>query len=217
MTTAGAALKGRAIRKIVRRFGHPRGMAGRMAGWVMAHRGSNQQRNRWAVSLLEVRPTDRLLEIGFGPGLAIAELASRATRGRVYGVDHSEVMVRQASRRNRAAIRAHRVVLMHASVDRLPRFDEPLDGILAVNTIGFWADPMERLLELRHLLRPAGRIALVSQPRCPGANRDTTTRAAQELHDLLTAAGFAQIRVETLELDPPVACVLAANPADESR
>jgi ubiquinone/menaquinone biosynthesis C-methylase UbiE len=178
----------------------------------MAHRRSNQQRNRWAVSLLELQPTDRVLEIGFGPGIAIAELARRATQGHVYGIDHSQVMVHQASRRNADAVHAHRVRLTHAPVDQLPSFSEPLDAILAVNSAGFWPNPAERLCELRRLLRPAGRIALASQPRCPGATHDTTTRAAQELQDLLTQAGFTQIRTKTLELDPPVACVLATNP-----
>jgi len=140
-------------------------------------------------------------------------LAGRASRGLVYGIDHSQLMVRQASRRNAAAIRAGRVNLTRASVDRLPSFGEPLDAILAVNTVAFWPDPVQRLRELRRLLRPAGQIALVSQPRCPGATRDTTTRAAQELQDLLTRAGFVQIRIETLDLDPPVACVLATCPA----
>lgn len=213
MSIAGPALKRRALTKVVRQFGHPRGIAGRVVGWVMAHRHSNRQRNSWAVSLLDVQPTDRVLEIGFGPGVAIAELAGRATRGHVYGIDHSKVMVQQASRRNHAAIRAHRVHLAHASVDQFPSFGEPLDAILAVNTVGFWPDPAERLRHLRRLLRPAGRIALVSQPRCPGATRDITTRAAEELRNLLTQAGFAQIRVKTLGLDPPVACVLASNPA----
>jgi ubiquinone/menaquinone biosynthesis C-methylase UbiE len=60
------------------------------------------------VCLLDVRPTDRVLEIGFGPGLAIAELARRITRGRVYGIDHSAVMVRQAGKRNAAAVHAQR-------------------------------------------------------------------------------------------------------------
>jgi len=178
----------------------------------MAHRRSNQQRNSWAVSLLDVQPTDRVLEIGFGPGIAIAELAGRATRGQVYGIDHSEVMVQQASGRNAAAIRAHRVHLAHASVEQLPSFDGPLDAILAVNSVGFWPNPVERLRRLRRLLRSGGRIALARQPRCPGATQDTTARAAQELQDLLTQAGFTQIRTETLGLDPPVACVLATNP-----
>jgi SAM-dependent methyltransferase len=208
------SLKRRVITRVVRQFGRPHGAAGRAAGWVMAHRGSNRQRNLWVVSLLDVQPTDRVLEIGFGPGLAIAELARRATAGHVYGIDHSEVMVRQAGKRNAAAIRAQRVKLLHTSVARLPRFDEPLDAIFAVNSVGFWPDPAERLSELRGLLRPGGRIALAGQPRCAGATADTTARAARELHDLLTQAGFTRARTETLPLDPPVACVLAVNPAD---
>ncbi|MFC7589616.1 class I SAM-dependent methyltransferase [Nonomuraea antimicrobica] len=179
---------------------------------MFALRPSNRQRNIWAVSLLDVQPTDRVLEIGFGPGIAIAEFARRATRGHVFGIDHSRAMVRQAARRNAAAVRARRVHLTYASVEQLPSVGDPLDAILAVNSVGFWPDPVARLRELRRLLRPAGRIALVSQPRCPGATRDTTVRAAQELQDLLTQAGFTHLRVETLELDPPVACVLAGNP-----
>jgi ubiquinone/menaquinone biosynthesis C-methylase UbiE len=55
----------------------------------MAHRSSNRRRNAWVVSLLEVRRGDRVLEIGFGPGLAIRELARLATEGYVCGIDHS--------------------------------------------------------------------------------------------------------------------------------
>jgi ubiquinone/menaquinone biosynthesis C-methylase UbiE len=210
-------LKQRTIVRMVRQFGNPRGVPGRMAGWIMAHRGSNRRRNRWAVALLDVQPTERVLEVGFGPGIAIAELARHATDGHVYGIDHSAVMVQQAGRRNRAAVRARRVELIRTSVDALPRFDEPLDAILAVNNVTFWPDPAARLRELRRLLRPGGRIALVNQPRIPGATRDTTARAARELQDLLAQAGFAGMRVESLALDPPAACVLAANPTDGPR
>ncbi|HEY7593441.1 MAG TPA: class I SAM-dependent methyltransferase [Actinophytocola sp.] len=206
-------LPARAIRSMVRQFGHPRGLPGRLVGWIMAHRRSNVARNRWVVAVLDVRPTERVLEIGFGPGIALAELARRVTRGQVYGVDHSAVMVAQASRRNAAAIAAHRVRLTQAPVDRLPSFTEPLDTVFAVNNMAFWPDPQARLRELRGLLRPGGRIALVSQPRSPGANRETTKRVAQELQDALTRAGFTWQRTETLALDPPVACVIATNTA----
>ena len=212
MTRTGTDLKQRVISALVSQAGRPRGVVGHLEGWLFAYRGSNRKRNRWAVGLLEVRPTDRVLEIGFGPGIAIAELARCATHGQVYGVDHSEVMVRQASRRNAAAVRAGRVHLTRASAERLPSFGEPLDTILAVNSLGFWPDPEQRLRELGALLRPAGRIALVSQPRCPGATRDTTDLAAQELADLLTRAGFVDLRDERLDLDPPVTCVLAVRP-----
>ncbi|MBF6173989.1 class I SAM-dependent methyltransferase [Nocardia blacklockiae] len=206
-------MRQRAIDYLVRQAGRPRGVVGWLQGWLFALRPSNRQRNVWAVALLDVQPTDRILEIGFGPGRAIAEFANRATAGRVFGIDHSRAMVRHAARRNAAAIRAGRVRLTYAAVERLPDFGAPLDVVLAVNSVGFWPDPVQRLCELRRVLRPGGCIALVSQPRCPGATRDTTARAAQELSDLLTRAGFTALRVETLDLDPPVAGVLATNPA----
>jgi ubiquinone/menaquinone biosynthesis C-methylase UbiE len=55
------------------------------------------------VSLLALPPAGRILEIGCGPGVAIAALI-RAGAGHVDGVDHSAVMLRQAARRNAAAI-----------------------------------------------------------------------------------------------------------------
>ncbi|MGH3259708.1 MAG: class I SAM-dependent methyltransferase [Streptosporangiaceae bacterium] len=182
----------------------------------MAHRPSNRQRNRWVVSLLGMRPADQVLEIGFGPGLAIAELA-RAGAGHVYGIDHSGVMLRQASRRNAAAIRARRVTLIRASVDQLPTaLDGPFDAILAVNSLAFWPAPAQRLAELRLRLAPGGRIAIASQPRCPGATAGTSRSAAGEVENLLRSAGFRQMSTETLPLSPPVICVLAAAPGPDA-
>jgi SAM-dependent methyltransferase len=207
------AVKRAIIAAVVGQFGHPRGTAGKVAGWVMAHRSSNRQRNRWVVSLLDVRPTDRVLEVGFGPGLAIAELSRRiGDPGHVYGIDHSDVMLRQAARRNAAAIRAGRITLTRASVDQLPpALGGPFDAILAVNSLGFWPAPAERLGQLRRRLTPGGRIAVASQPR-KGAATGTRWHSAHEIEDLLRGAGFTQTRTETLDLDPPVACVLAVNP-----
>jgi len=189
---------------------HPRGAAGSVTGWVFAHRPSNRQRNRWVVSLLDVQPADRVLEIGFGPGVAVAQLV-RVGAGHVYGIDHSEVMLRQASRRNATAIRAGRVTLINAAADQLPpALSGPFDAILAVNSLGFWPGPAERLADLRRRLAPGGRIAIASQPRCPGATAGTSRRAADEIGNLLRSAGFTQLRTETLPLSPPVICVLAA-------
>ncbi len=199
-------------RDVIGQGHHPRGAAGSVAGWVFAHRPSNRQRNRWVVSLLGVRPADQVLEIGFGPGVAVAELV-RAGAGHVYGIDHSGVMLRQASRRNAAAIRAGRVTLVRASVDQIPpALGGPFDAILAVNSLGFWPAPAERLAELRRRLAPGGRIAIVSQPRCHGATADTSRDAAGEIEGLLTDAGFTHLSTQALPLSPPVACVLAASP-----
>ena len=86
-------LRQKLIQRLRAQFGRPTGLPGRMAGWLMACRSSNRRRNAWVVSLLDVQRHDRVLEIGFGPGIAIGELARRAADGRVCGIDHSQVML----------------------------------------------------------------------------------------------------------------------------
>lgn len=199
-------------RDVIGQAHRPRGVAGRVTAWEMAHRPSNRQRGSWVVSLLDIQPTDRVLEIGFGPGLAVADLV-RAGAGHVYGIDHSGVMLRQAARRNAAAIRAGRVTLVEASVDQIPpALAGPFDAVLAINSLAFWPAPVERLAELRRRLAPGGRIAVASQPRCLGATATTSRSAAHDIEDLLRGAGFTYRSTEILPLSPPVACVLATSP-----
>ncbi len=119
---------------------------------------------------------------------------------------------RQARRRNSADVRSGRVDLRLASVTSLPDFGAPMDKIMAVNSLGFWEDPVARLRELRNRLRPGGVIALASQPRCPGATAATSVRAGDEIEAALARAGFRHAHVEMLELEPPVVCVLADAP-----
>ena len=207
------SVKQRIVRSAVSQFRQPSGLGGRLAGLTMATRASNRKRNAWVVSLLDIAPTDRVLEIGFGPGIAIGEVASRAVDGAVCGVDHSDVMVRQARRRNAAAVRAGRVDLRLGTADRLPTFDDGFDKIFAVNSMGFWTDPDRCLESLRTMLRPGGRIAIASQPRCPGATAETSARAGEETAQRLVDAGFDDVEVQTLPLDPPVVCVLATTAA----
>ncbi len=207
------SIKDQLGRRIVSQFMEPRGLAGRLVGWEMALRPSNRKRNAWAVSLLDVQPSDRVLEVGFGPGIAIREIARRATDGQVIGVDRSAVMRAHAARRNAAAVRAGRVSLTVASIEDRPVFDHPIDKILVVNNMGMWSQPAIRLKELAGLLRGGGLIAIVSQPRSPGATAETTAAAADRIVEAVRAAGFVAIRVETLDLEPPVACVIGSASA----
>lgn len=206
-------LKQKTMKALIAQFHRPHGLGGRAAGWFMAHRGSNRKRNVWAAGLLDVQPDDRVLELGFGPGIAIEALARRATRGLVVGVDHSEVMVRQATRRNAACVRAGRVDLRLGDAQQLPVFDAPFDEVLSVNSLLFWDDPAARLKELRELLRPGGRIAIAHQPRGSGSTDATAARAGEQIAADLGAAGFTDVRVETLPLKPTaVVCVLGVSP-----
>jgi SAM-dependent methyltransferase len=203
----------RFIGAVVGQFVRPRGFAGWLAGWEMAIRPSNRKRNLWAVELLEVRPTDDALEIGFGPGVAIRALARRASQGKVYGIDHSEVMVRQATARNRAAVREGRVDLRLGSPADLSTLGVVVDKVLVVNNFGMWPAPQRSLGMLRSVMRPGGRVAIVSQPRRPGATAETARRTGRVTAQRLLDAGFTGIRTEILNLRPLVVCVLGDVPA----
>ena len=194
-------------------FGRPTGLWGRAAGLLMAHRPSNRRRNAWAVSLLDVRRDDRVLELGFGPGLAIRELSRIAAEGYVCGIDHSELMLRWARRRNADGLRRGVVDLRLGSVDELPAFDALFDKILAVNAMMFWREPVARLAEFRRLLRPGGLIAVAHQPRAPGATDETSAAKGREIAVALIRARFTEVRLETMRLKPAVVCALGVNGA----
>src|SRR5688572_25002621 len=90
-------------------YRRPSGLLGRWIGRRMAQQ--HVPENMWTVSLLEAQPHDRILEIGFGPGLAVEELAPKVTEGLIAGIDFSRVMVAAANTRNAEAVRAGRVKL----------------------------------------------------------------------------------------------------------
>ena len=207
-------MRQRAIDAVRARFGRPSGLGGHAAGLLMAHRSSNRRRNVWAASLLDVRPDDRVLEIGFGPGLAIRELARLAAEGYVCGIDHSELMLRRARRLNAECLRRGVVDLRLGSVEDLPAFDEPFDKVLAVNAMVFWREPVSRLEELRRLLRSGGLVAVAHQPRGPGAGEESSAAKGREMEAALSQAGFSGVRVETMALKPAVVCALGVNRKD---
>src|SRR5574337_533057 len=103
-------------------FAHPRGLLGSIAGAMMAQK--NRERNRWVISLLDLRPADHVLEIGFGPGWALEQIAGIVVDGHVAGLDSSATMLEQASRRNAAAVRAGKVSLRLGTESPLPYRDD---------------------------------------------------------------------------------------------
>ena len=207
-------LRQRAIDAVRAQFGRPTGLWGRAAGLLMSHRPSNRRRNAWAVSLLDVQRDDRVLEFGFGPGLAIRELSRIAWKGYVCGIDHSELMLRRAKRLNAEGLRRGVVDLRLGSAEDLPAFDEPFDKILVVNATMFWGEPVARLEELRRLLRSGGLIAVAHQPRGPGASDETSAAWGREMGAALALAGFPEVRLETMALKPAVVCALGVNRGD---
>lgn len=201
------------MRAAVGQFGRPTGLLGGLVGLIMANRPSNQVRSRRTLELLAIQAADRVLEIGFGPGLALAWAAELAHRGKVVGIDHSEVMLRLAARRNAAAIAAGRIELHLASVDAMPAFDAPFDKAFAVNVYMFWSDAPAVLQKVAAVMRPGGTFALTHQPRRRGATAQDTTQAGDRIGTDCQVAGFEQVRIELLPMQPlPAVCVLAVRP-----
>jgi protein-L-isoaspartate O-methyltransferase len=91
------------IRHVLRRmFGRPQGALGRLGGLIMAR--TNADCAAWVAELLEIEPGDSVLEVGFGPGIAIQRVSELAPAGNVAGIDQSREMVEQAYRSKTTAL-----------------------------------------------------------------------------------------------------------------
>jgi ubiquinone/menaquinone biosynthesis C-methylase UbiE len=201
--------------RLIAQFRKPEGPLGRVAGWVMANRPSNVARNRWTVDLLDVRPADRVLEIGCGPGLALTHALERATEGKVVGVDHSALMIEQAGRRNAAALRRGALELQTGGLETLAGQDRAFTKVFSVNVAQFFPDKAAAYRTLAGVMAPGGVIATTHQPRTLGASptEAEALRMAEVFTQALTTAGFVDARTEILPLKPvPAICVLARKP-----
>lgn len=174
---------------------------GRLGGVIMAR--MNADCGAWVAGLLEVRPGDAVLEVGFGPGVIIQHLAKLASSGRVAGIDQSQEMLEQASARNAVDIRSQRVALKCGSVESLPFADNTFDKVIAINSMQVWPDAVLGLREVRRVMKPGARIAL-----------GFTVYSGQHNSGLaatLTAAGFSEADVVESDLG---FCALATKPRE---
>jgi SAM-dependent methyltransferase len=184
---------------LMRAFGRPKGVLGRLGGIIMA-RGNKRMAGQ-AVELLDVQPNDAVLEIGFGPGVGIQLLASLVASGRVAGVDPSEEMMQQATLRNAGAIETGKVELRRSSVERLPFESDAFDKALAINSMQVWPDAVAGLRETRRVMKSGGRVVL-GFTRHSGQPKEGLAKA-------LRTAGFAHARVLDMGKD---FCALAIKP-----
>jgi ubiquinone/menaquinone biosynthesis C-methylase UbiE len=186
-------------RILLRMFGRPTGVLGRIGGLILAR--FNRAFAEEIVTLLDVRAAERVLEVGFGPGVAIELLAGAASAAKVAGIDPSKEMVEQASARNAAAIGTGAVDLRQGSVESMPFEDDSFDTALAINSMQVWPDKPAGLREIRRVLTGGGRLALGFTPNSRQPRSGVT--------ELLSAAGFEAARLVDLRGG---FCTLAQKP-----
>jgi cyclopropane fatty-acyl-phospholipid synthase-like methyltransferase len=146
--------------------------------------------------MLDVQPTDRLLEFGCGPGVSVELVCARLGEdGFVAAVDRSATAVRRTLARVAPWVEAGRAVvrqtaftasgLAAASLDSV-RYDK----IFSINVNLYWTGPATDELALaRSLLVPGGRLyAFFEMPG--GSSSGRATEIASRVVASFTAGGF---------------------------
>jgi ubiquinone/menaquinone biosynthesis C-methylase UbiE len=110
------------------------------------------------VELAELRPGERLLDAGCGPGVAALLAAPKVgPAGAVVGVDASEAML--AIARQKAEQEGLAASFVKGDVEALDLPDASFDVVVSNFGLGT-TDPARALQSLRRVLKPGGRLAL---------------------------------------------------------
>jgi ubiquinone/menaquinone biosynthesis C-methylase UbiE len=123
------------------------------------------QRLRAVVDRLGVTPTDRVLEIGCGHGVAATLVCGILTTGVLTAVDRSPTMIEAATRRNRRYVERGTAEFLVADLEDLHLGDRRFDLVFAVRVRLFHRDPP------RARARPGP-----GSPRADGWRSSTTPR-----------------------------------------
>jgi ubiquinone/menaquinone biosynthesis C-methylase UbiE len=159
---------------------------------------------RIARLLLGLGRSDAVLDVACGPGNFSREFARVVgDDGLVVGIDASRTMLaRGAAELEAAAI--ENVALVRGDATELPFREATFDGVCCFAALHLLRDPMAGLDEMRRVLRPGGRIALMTSvrrkltiaPLKPLVERASGMRVfeADEIVRALSERGFENVR-----------------------
>lgn len=123
-----------------------------------------------AADALDLKPGDRVLEIGCGTGRNLANLVDRVgPAGEVVGVDYTPEMLAAAKRLvDRRSWANVRLVEADAAALTVERIDGPYDAVLAVMSLSAMPRWREALRRVVPLLQPGGRFVVADAREFPG-------------------------------------------------
>lgn len=195
----------------------PSGLVGRFIMSKIFTTG-NADLNTFVKECLELKSRDHILEIGFGPGALIHDMAKTINDGKIEGIDFSETMLKKASSVNKAHIASGKVALHKGDCSSLPFENNYFDKLCAVNTLYFWENPAENLKEILRAVKPAGKVVIGFRDAEQMANFDLSkdifsTYSKEQVVSLLSEAGFSNVVIKEKEGIPVTSyCAIATKP-----
>jgi arsenite methyltransferase len=136
--------------------------------WAEQGRGEEMERHHLditekTVRLMDLRPGERVLDLGCGAGWATRLLARMvadgpAGFGQVVGVDVSDEMIRRA---RQASKDFENVMFVWGSAQQIPWEENFFDKVLSVESFYYYADQERALAELFRVMAPRGRLFIL--------------------------------------------------------
>ena len=161
----------------------------------------------WACDVMSIRPNDKILEIGCGPGILVQQIAGRLTGGVITAIDRSAAMLKAANGRNREFIENGIAQFLPGEFLASELQRNAFDKIVAFNVNFFWKRSEEELKHIKKYLKPDGRLYIFYQ-----LPHEITIEAAKPMHENLQANGFDIIDAMLKKLKPTSAFCIISKP-----
>ena len=158
----------------------------------------------WGFRHIDVHDGDACLDIGCGGGANVKRLLEKSGRGRVIGLDYSEVSVEKSRKVNQMAIEAGSCEILQGDVMQLPFGNAAFDVITAFETIYFWPDIDKAFAQVYSALKTGGTFMVCNEVSGEKAGDKKWTDIVQGMRlytpdaiaDALTSAGFSGIKID---------------------